>query len=65
MFPYSSSPNLKRVPGDDAIYDNIGCIPTLALPLKWLLKKSVYPATSSFPHGSTPVEWMAGIQFPA
>ncbi len=35
----------------------------LELPqLKWLLKK---PQASSFPHGSTPVEWMAGIQLPA
>ena len=27
-----------------------------------LLSKSMYPAASSFPHGSAPVEWMAGSQ---
>ncbi len=26
------------------------------------LKKSLEPIASSFPHSSTPVEWMAGIQ---
>ncbi len=31
VFPYSSSPNLERVPGDEAIYDNIGCALTLTL----------------------------------
>ncbi len=30
--------------------------PTLALPLKWLLKKWLKPAASSFPP-STPLEW--------
>ncbi len=28
---------------------------------KWLLKKWPVPAASSFPHGSAPEEWMAGI----
>ncbi len=26
-----------------------------------MLKKPPNPAVSSFPHGSTPVEWMAGM----